>query len=120
MSINERIKQMLREEDIKDKALATALGISPGRLSQKFKAGIWDSVEEIKKVSELCHCRLDWLITGKGIKRPVEESEFLVVEESSVRYDTQKLEKIMSENKDMREAILEISKIIYKLNLKEE
>lgn len=120
MSINERIRQVLKEQDIRDKALAVALGISPSRLSQKFKDGIWDSVEEIKVVSDLCHCRLDWLITGKGIKNPVREDDFLQLKEDTVSYNTVKLEKIMSENKDMKEALLEISKIIYKLNLKEE
>jgi transcriptional regulator with XRE-family HTH domain len=120
MSINERIRQVLKEGQVSQKSLADALGISEGRLSQKFKAGIWDSIEEIKVVSSLCQCRLDWLITGKGIKLLVKEEDFLIVHEDGVKYNTPMLEKIMSENKEMRSALLEINKIIYKLNLKPE
>jgi transcriptional regulator with XRE-family HTH domain len=66
MSINERIRLILDREKISNKDVAEWLGMTNSRLSQKFKEGIWDSVEELKLITERTGYNLDWIITGKG------------------------------------------------------
>jgi hypothetical protein len=66
MTINERIRIILDREKIQNKDLATWLGMTNSRLSQKFKEGIWDSVEELSVIADRTDYHLDWIITGKG------------------------------------------------------
>jgi len=66
MSVNERIQLILKEKRIKDKDLAGWLGISAGRLSQKFKDGVWDSLAELKIISESTGATVEWLAHGIG------------------------------------------------------
>jgi hypothetical protein len=66
MTINERIRIILDREKIQNKDLATWLGMTNSRLSQKFKEGIWDSVEELSVIADHTNYHLDWIITGKG------------------------------------------------------
>jgi hypothetical protein len=66
MTINERIRIILDREKIQNKDLAIWLGMTNSRLSQKFKEGIWDSVEELTVIAEKTNYHLDWIITGKG------------------------------------------------------
>lgn len=81
-SINDRIRRVLALEKIPAKTLAKWLNFTEGRLSQKFKEGIWDSLDELKKVSAHTGYSLDWLITGKGGPKP----ESAGVEEGSSDY----------------------------------
>lgn len=69
MRINERIRLILDREKIANKDVAEWLGMTSSRLSQKFKEGIWDSVEELKKISRQTGYRLDWIITGSGLEK---------------------------------------------------
>lgn len=65
-SINERIRLILDRAGITNKDVADWLGMTNSRLSQKFKAGIWDSVDELKVIAERTGYSLDSLITGVG------------------------------------------------------
>lgn len=69
MHINERIRLILDREKIANKDVAEWLGMTNSRLSQKFKDGIWDSVEELKKIARQTGYRLDWIITGSGLEK---------------------------------------------------
>lgn len=52
ISINERIRLILDRQKITNKDVAAWLGMTNSRLSQKFKEGIWDSVDELKVISK--------------------------------------------------------------------
>lgn len=83
MAINERIRQILFSEKIANKDVAEWLGMTSSRLSQKLKDEIWDSVEELKKISEKTGYRLDWIVTGNG--DPKEElAQMSIVSEPSI------------------------------------
>jgi hypothetical protein len=82
MTINERIRIILDREKIQNKDLAVWLGMTNSRLSQKFKEGIWDSVEELSVVAEKTNYHLDWIITGKG-----EPKSGSLVAESPIEYE---------------------------------
>ncbi len=66
ISINERIRLILDRQGIANKDVAEWLGMTNSRLSQKFKAGIWDSVDELKVIAKHTGMSLDSLITGVG------------------------------------------------------
>lgn len=69
MGINERIRLILDRDRISNKQVAEWLGMTNSRMSQKFKEGIWDSVDELKKISAYTGYRLDWIITGSGLEK---------------------------------------------------
>jgi transcriptional regulator with XRE-family HTH domain len=83
MEINDRIKLILKEQGVTDKKLAQWIGISTGRISQKFKDEVWDSLAELKKISEHTGYRLDWIVTGKGAKK--EEPEMAGANEPPIK-----------------------------------
>lgn len=69
MGINERIRLILDRDRISNKQVAEWLGMTNSRMSQKFKDGIWDSVDELKKIAINTGYRLDWIITGNGLEK---------------------------------------------------
>lgn len=69
MPIGERIRQILAEQKLTDKDVAGWLGITPQRLSQKFKDDIWDSISEIETISTKTWISTEWLISGTGPKK---------------------------------------------------
>lgn len=71
--INHRIKQILSELGLSSRQLAAWLNVSDGRISQKFKEGVWDSLEELKLISANSGYSLDWIVTGKGHKHFMEK-----------------------------------------------
>jgi phage repressor protein C with HTH and peptisase S24 domain len=66
MSISSRIKHIQNILNISDKRLSMILNLSPGRVSQKFKADVWDSLEELKMIAKSTGYELDWIVTGQG------------------------------------------------------
>lgn len=66
MTINERIKLIIDRSGKSQKDAADWFGFTPGRLSQKLTAGIWDSVKELQEISKHTGYTLDWIITGEG------------------------------------------------------
>lgn len=65
LSINERIRLILDRKGISDKTLAEAMGVSRSRLSQIFKAGVWDNLTQLRAVAKFLGYSVDYLITGK-------------------------------------------------------
>lgn len=114
MGINERIRLVLDRERVANKDVAEWLGITSSRLSQKFKAGIWDSVEELKKISEHTGYHLDWIVTGEGDERmesKVAESDpsYGLIKDPLIKLMLDKLndqEKRLKELEDEREKFL--------------
>lgn len=66
MSINERIKLIIDRSGLNQKEAAEWFGFTPGRLSQKLKGEIWDSVQELQQISKHTGYNLDWIVTGEG------------------------------------------------------
>lgn len=54
MSISERIRLIIsRDEKLTAEVISGWLGITPTRVRQKLKEGIWDSLSEITTISDM-------------------------------------------------------------------
>jgi hypothetical protein len=69
MSIFERIRLILNREKISDKTVAGWLGLTPQRLSQKFRDNRWDSLREIEIIAEKTGYRFEWIHSGTGSEK---------------------------------------------------
>jgi len=65
VSINERIRLILDREKIANKEVAEWFGITNSRISQKFKDGIWDSMDELLTIAARTGYRVDWIVNGE-------------------------------------------------------
>lgn len=86
LSINERIKLIMDRQGLGDKALAGAMGLTRGRVSQIFKAGVWDNMKQLKVVADFLGYPVAYLISGKEEDLIDTEVEFTptVVSDSAV------------------------------------
>ena len=91
-SINERIKLIMQRERIPAKTVANWLNFGESRASQKFKDGVWDSLAELKILSEKTGYELHWIISGTG---PEKATELSVVEEPPLKFNSHELSSIV-------------------------
>jgi len=66
--ISDRIRQVLKERNFKQKQLAIGAGISTSTLNQILKNKYEPGVHTIRRIAEYLRIDLNWLITGKTIE----------------------------------------------------